>query len=206
MHVESRQGLCSGMAVSRGPIMRYACPRGVVEDLAPGGQPTPGSPRVARWCHRGSPSGGAPTGGGGGRASWLGGLGGLGGGGGEPGPRTGRWYIVHTAGTVDQSASLRWASRGGTVDQLVNGGWGSPGGLAASSGWGREPGGSEVAWGGAQGPWEVSGGLGTMDDGREICIGKHGVGVWIYISAQVGPAIYIFYISGLMTWGGLSAP
>jgi hypothetical protein len=180
------------MAVSRGPIMRYACPRGVVEDLAPGGQPTPGSPRAARWCHRGSPSGGAPTGGGG-RASWLGGLGGLGGGGGEPGPQTGRWYIVHTAGTVDQSASLCRASRGGTVDQLVNGGWGSPGGLAALSGWGREPGGSEVAWGGAQGPWEVSGGLGRWTMGGRY-ISENMVWVYGYIYLHKSDQQYIFSI------------
>ena len=41
------------------------------------------------------------------------------------------------------------------------------------------------------------------DDGRGIYIGRHGVGVQIYISAQVGPEVYIG--GGWMTWG-LSAP
>ena len=47
--------------VSRGLWCTTPARAGVVEGLAPGGQPTPGSPRVARWCHRGSPSRGAPA-------------------------------------------------------------------------------------------------------------------------------------------------
>ncbi len=71
MHVESRQGLYGGMTVSRGLLCTAPARAGVIEGLAPGSQPTPGSPRVARWCHRGSPSGEHRRGGEGAPVGWV---------------------------------------------------------------------------------------------------------------------------------------
>jgi hypothetical protein len=115
---------------------------------------------------------------------------------------------------VDQSATGCWrhaagglTSRRRGVGRHAAGGltsWrggvgGVPGGMAASSG--RGCGGDDSGPAGRHGAGSRPPGRSLVgwDDGRGIYIGRHGVGVRIYISAQVGPEVYIG--GGWMIWG-----
>jgi hypothetical protein len=118
------------------------------------------------------------------------------------------------AGGIDQSATGCWrhaagglTSRRRGVGRHAAGGltsWrggvgGVPGGMAASSG--RGCGGDDSGPAGRHGAGSRPPGRSLVgwDDGRGIYIGRHGVGVRIYISAQVGPEVYIG--GGWMIWG-----
>jgi hypothetical protein len=64
MHVESRQGLYGGVAVSRGLLCTTPARAGVVEGLAPGGIAHARQPAGCTVVPEGLPFGGAPAGGG----------------------------------------------------------------------------------------------------------------------------------------------
>lgn len=107
----------------------------------------------------------------------------------------------HAAGQGELTSRRRGAGRhaAGGLTSWRGGVGGVPGGMAASSG--RGCGGDDSGPAGRHGAGSRPPGRSLVgwDDGRGIYIGRHGVGVRIYISAQVGPEVYIG--GGWMIWG-----
>jgi hypothetical protein len=96
----------------------------------------------------------------------------------------------HAAGGLTSRRRGAGRHAAGGLTSWRGGVGGVPGGMAASSG--RGCGGDDSGPAGRHG-------AGSRPPGRGIYIGRHGVGVRIYISAQVGPEVYIG--GGWMIWG-----
>lgn len=105
----------------------------------------------------------------------------------------------HAAGGLTSRRRGAGRHAAGGLTSWRGGVGGVPGGMAASSG--RGCGGDDSGPAGRHGAGSRPPGRSLVgwDDGRGIYIGRHGVGVRIYISAQVGPEVYIG--GGWMIWG-----